>query len=159
MALTPAERARFLEDEVHRYAESKSEAGYWTREEAPARSRREIEALVGDAPDARGHRFFKGIDVRGREVGWVWIGPIPGDEANVRSRWLFQILVREDLRGQGFGRGLLRATEDRIRADGYREFRLNVWAWNRVALALYTSSGYEVAARDDRSLEMRKSLP
>ncbi|HYT00232.1 MAG TPA: GNAT family N-acetyltransferase [Thermoplasmata archaeon] len=156
--LTTSERNAFLEAEMVRYAEAKSRAGVWTPDEAPARAREEIEQLLHGRPELRGHRFYKALDGSRREIGWAWIGPVPGTEADRRTRWLFQILVKEEFRGQGFGRALLRAAEERAASDGAEMLGLNVWAFNDVARSLYESSGYETVARYPAGTEMRKHL-
>jgi len=156
--MTDAERDAALEQEAAEYAEAKARAGIWTRDEALNRSREEIRSLVGTRPADRGHEFFIGVDEAGRRVGWLWLGPVPSSDASPDTRWLFQIVVDAPRRGQGFGRGLLRAAEEHLRAAGRSELALNVFRWNTVAVALYTSSGYEIAFQDDKALEMRKRL-
>lgn len=156
--MTDAERETALAHEAIEYAEAKARAGIWTREESLDRSRAEIRSLVGERPSERGHEFFMGTDERGRRIGWIWLGPVPGPDARPAARWLFQIVVEPELRGHGFGRGLLRAAENHVLATGHTELALNVFRWNAVAVALYSSSGYAIAFQDDKALEMRKRL-
>ncbi len=156
--MTEAEREAALEDHVVEYANAKAQAGIWTRAEALYRSRAEIRGLVGGHPSERGHEFFVGLDESGRRVGWIWFGPVPAPGASPDARWLFNIVVEPERRGQGYGRALLRAAEEQVLAEGRSELVLNVFQWNRVAVALYTSSGYAVSFQDPRALEMRKSL-
>lgn len=156
--MTEAERDEALRDEAADYAKAKTRAGFWSREESLGRARAEIASLVGSDPAKRGHEFFVGVDDAGRRVGWAWYGPVPGSKPSKTTRWLFQIVVDEALRGNGFGRGLLQALEQRLRDEGADELRLNVFRWNSVAIALYRSAGYEAASEGERNLEMRKSL-
>lgn len=153
-----AERDAALERESVGYADAKARAGIWTRDESLERARAEIRGYVGEDPAARGHEFFVGQDDSGRRVGWIWLGPVPMPEAPPSTRWLFNIVVEEKLRGRGFGRALLRATEAHVAATGRTELAFNVFRWNAVALALYTSAGYRITYQDDRALEMRKRL-
>ncbi len=156
-ALNTAERAPFLEAQAAEYADEKARAGVWTREESVGRSREEIRRLLA-TPSAAPHRFYQGLDAARRVVGWIWLGPMPGGVSDPAVFWLYQITVAPQLRGQGYGRALLRAAEAEVRALGGREVRLNVFAWNRVALSLYQSSGYETLAEDESGSELRKSL-
>jgi ribosomal protein S18 acetylase RimI-like enzyme len=127
----------------------------WPAAEALARARKETAGLLSE----RGpHEILKGVDAKGTEVGWVWIGPVPETNLPSEIRWLYQITVEERLRGRGYGRALLAATERFLRAQGASELRLNVFGWNHVAISLYESSGYEVAERAETNLEMRKRL-
>src|SRR5512136_149204 len=116
--MTDSERDAALAQEAVEYADAKARAGIWTRDESLRRSQEEIRGLVGTNPSERGHEFFVGLDDAGRRIGWIWIGPVPSPDADSATRWLFQIVVDSGLRGQGFGRGLLRAAEDRVRSAG-----------------------------------------
>lgn len=156
--MTDAEREAALEQEVVEYADAKARAGIWPRGEALARSREEIRGLVGTRPADRGHEFFVGLDAARRRIGWIWLGPVPSSDASLDTRWLYQIVVDATRRGQGFGRGLLRAAEERVLETGGTDLALNVFRWNAVAVALYASAGYDTAFQDDKALEMRKRL-
>ncbi len=156
--MTDAEREAALEHEAVEYADAKARAGIWTREESLRRSREEIHGYVGDRPSERGHEFFVGLDDEGRRIGWIWIGPMPTPEPAPSARWLFNIVVDPAYRGRGLGRALLRAAEDHVVATGHTEFAFNVFRWNAVAIALYTSSGYGITFQDDKAIEMRKRL-
>src|SRR5574340_822634 len=156
--MTAAERRTALEGEAAEYAEAKARAGFWAREESLSRARNEIASTVGPDPDHRGHAFFFGVDGTGRRIGWVWFGPMPGSKLSRRKRWLYQIVVDEPLRGQGYGRGLLQAVERELLEAGVMWLNLNVFRWNSVAVALYESAGYEVVSQSDKNLEMRKRL-
>ncbi len=158
MPMTDDERGAALDGEAAEYGEAKARAGFWSREVALERARKEIASLVGPDPAARGHAFFNGVDDDGRRVGWTWVGPIPGGRPSRTKRWLFQIVVDEPLRGQGYGRALLTAVERRLAEEDVRELRLNVFRYNEVAIALYKTAGYEIVRDEPRNLEMRKGL-
>jgi len=64
------------------------------------------------------------------------------------------ICVLEAERGRGVGSELMECAEGWATAQGAIDVRLNVWAFNQSALALYKELGYEV-----RSLFLGKSLP
>jgi len=156
--MTDAEREAALEQEAVEYADAKARAGIWPRVEALKRSREEIRGLVGTRPADRGHEFFVGLDTADRRIGWIWLGPVPSSDAPRDTRWLFQIVVDATRRGQGLGRGLLRAAEEHVLETGGTQLALNVFRWNSVAVALYTSSGYDTAFQDEKAFEMRKRL-
>lgn len=122
------------------------------------RSREEITELLGDDPDARGHRFFKGIDETKARVGWIWIGPPPDVFHLKRAMWLYQITVAEGARGRGFGRGMLIALHALLADEGVEAVHLNVFKWNVVARNLYDSLGYEVVLDTETEAGMRKRL-
>jgi ribosomal protein S18 acetylase RimI-like enzyme len=64
------------------------------------------------------------------------------------------ICVQESQRGRGIGSELMKRAEEWAAAQGAIDVRLNVWAFNQSALALYKELGYEV-----RSLFLGKALP
>lgn len=156
--MSDAEREQALRLEAVDYAEAKARAGFWPREDALARAQKEIADLVGSDPARRGHEFFVAVDGTGARLGWIWYGPVPGSEAARGTRWLFQIVVEEPLRGKGYGRGLLQAAERHLLDAGWSDLHLNVFRHNSVAIALYSSSGYEIVSESERNLEMRKRL-
>jgi len=93
------------------------------------------------------------------DAGLIWVGPPPVRLPNLPTRrWLYQITVDAPLRGKGYGRAMLAATEELVSGEGARELYLNVFRWNSVARALYDSAGYEVVHDSDTETGMRKSL-
>jgi ribosomal protein S18 acetylase RimI-like enzyme len=79
----------------------------------------------------------------GDVVGLVWVGPAPAGRA---GWWIYDIVVVPARRGQGFGRALLAAAEREAQRRGALSIGLDVFGGNDVALSLYESAGYEVAA-------------
>jgi GNAT superfamily N-acetyltransferase len=156
--LSPPELRDFMERQIAEYAEEEVRAGHWSREEAMELSRGVTSKFFTEDSAAQGHRFFKGVDEAGREVGWIWVGPPPTELGLERARWLYQITVAESSRGRGYGRGMLQAMEDLLAGEGVRELYLNVFRWNRVARSLYDSAGYEVVQDWQTETRMRKRL-
>jgi ribosomal protein S18 acetylase RimI-like enzyme len=108
-------------------------------EEAAEKAARDTEHLLPEdgAPDDQVIRI---AELDGRLAGYLWVGR--GQIADIA--WIQDVVVVEDLRGQGLGRELMRAAEQ-IAADlGYRRIGLNVMGGNTVAIGLYQSLGYVV---------------
>ena len=61
-----------------------------------------------------------------------------------RSAYLYDFVVREDLRGQGYGRRALELFEAKLRELGVGRIGLNVFGYNHAARALYEKMGYQV---------------
>lgn len=71
------------------------------------------------------------------QVGSVWL-------TDRFSEWfIYDIEIREELRGQGLGRSTMRAIEEYVRAHGGKSIGLSVFGFNNVARKLYESEGYE----------------
>jgi ribosomal protein S18 acetylase RimI-like enzyme len=70
--------------------------------------------------------------------------------------WLYYVAVRPDVQGHGFGRAMVDAAEDRLRAWGCPKVELIVRAGNERVLATYSALGY---AREDRVLMSKWLIP
>jgi ribosomal protein S18 acetylase RimI-like enzyme len=139
-------RARILPD----YAAAYVRAGVWSTGEADRRAARLIGNLLPAGVETPGMLLLSADALHGGPVGMVWLvldRPRPG------AAWIYNIEIFPDHRGQGYGRALLAAAEERSRAQGAAEIGLNVFGANTVARSLYESAGYEIA-----SLQLSKPL-
>jgi ribosomal protein S18 acetylase RimI-like enzyme len=66
----------------------------------------------------------------------------PRDAPGTGTCFIWNIVVRAEVRGQGYGRAALLALEPLARALGYAAIGLHVFADNVVARELYRTSGY-----------------
>ncbi len=158
LPLDDAEYREFAEMQIVEHADQERRAGFWSQEEALARSREESADLLADRLRARGHRFFKAVGASGERVGWAWDGPPPPALGLVNHRWLYQITVEAPLRGKGYGRAMLAALEAMLATEGVDNLRLNVYTWNTVAMSLYHSAGYEIVYDGENEKNMVKRL-
>jgi len=163
--LTDSEYADFAERQVTESARQRLAAGEWTPEEAAQRARAENAELLADRLRSRGHTFYKGVRVAdGELVGWLWVDPGPvfleqyGERGQAGTRWLGQITVRDELRGQGYGRALLEALHAQLAAEGVERLYLRVYDWNTAARRLYARCGYEVVRQFPTDAHLRKHL-
>jgi len=157
--VSPAEYGDFVTDQIREFAEQKVRAGHWRTEEARELSRHAVESFLPHGGPSEGHRVYRAVDTSDRGVGWIWVGPPPVRPLNLPTRWwLYQITVDAPLRGKGYGRAMLAATEELVSREGGRELYLNVFRWNSVARALYDSAGYAVVHDSETETGMRKPL-
>ncbi|MFC3500639.1 GNAT family N-acetyltransferase [Micromonospora krabiensis] len=88
------------------------------------------------------------------QVGWIWVTlPGPG-EASPGRAWIHNIEVDPAHRGRGHARRMIQLMEAELAARGVPELGLNVFGSNTVAIGLYESLGFRVAAQ-----QMVKPLP
>jgi GNAT superfamily N-acetyltransferase len=165
MPLTDSEYADFAERQVIESARQRLAAGEWTPEEAPQRARAENADLLADRLRSQGHTFSKGVRAAdGELIGWLWVAPGPpfleryGERDLAGTRWLGQITVRDELRGQGYGRALLEALHAQLAAAGVERLYLRVYDWNTAARQLYARCGYEVVRQFATDAHLRKHL-
>lgn len=60
------------------------------------------------------------------------------------TTFIYDFNIREDLRGNGYGRTTLEKVEELIRQMGIGKVSLNVFGYNHAARALYEKMGYQI---------------
>ena len=128
---------------VVEYANEKVEAGVWTEEHALDLSKAEQAESLPEGMQTAGHDLFVGV-VDGEIVGNLWLFTDP--KLPVQSTYIYDIEITEAHRGKGLGRQLLAAAEAWCGEHGSTSVRLNVFAPNKTARALYESAGYELTS-------------
>jgi ribosomal protein S18 acetylase RimI-like enzyme len=141
-AMTQAEFTSYRQRAISQYAAELVQAGASTAEQAEQQAAKETDGSLPDGVDTEGVALLVG-ETAGEVVGLVWVGPAPGGRA---GWWIYDIEVVPAQRGRGYGRALLEAAEREAQRRGAESMGLNVFAGNDVALSLYESSGYQVAA-------------
>ncbi|WP_329226783.1 GNAT family N-acetyltransferase [Streptomyces sp. NBC_01460] len=87
--------------------------------------------------------YFHVLVHDGVVVGYVWVARrerTDGDDLG----YVFDVEVREEHRGRGYGRALMHLAEDVTLDAGLGELGLHVFTTNTPALRLYESLGYEI---------------
>ena len=164
MHLTPvsdAEYAEFAARQVADYAEQLVRAGEVSPADSEATVRAMLAGLLSDQLRSAGHSFFVARSALLKpRLGWVWLSPAPAflGPQRARIRWLSQLTVEESVRGHGWGRALLTATERHLAAQGVEQLWLRVFDWNTTARSLYQAQGYELVERFAVDAHMRKHL-
>ncbi|MFF1461402.1 GNAT family N-acetyltransferase [Streptomyces sp. NPDC058330] len=136
--MTEREFAVWLSTAVDTYAQE------WTRRGVPeeqARRKSELDhaTLLPQGLATEGtsfHVLAAGDDV----VGHVWVARETGQGEPIG--YVFDVEVREDRRGHGHGRTLMRLAEDVTLSAGLDRLGLHVFESNTPALRLYESLGY-----------------
>ena len=148
--MTQPEYEAFLEHLIPDYAAENVRAGYWDESEALEKSRKETESLLPQGLQSKDHYLFTMYD-GDQAVGRVWL------KANldrpVKSGFIFDVEIKEEFRGKGYGRQIMLLIEEKARELGLKSIGLHVFGYNTVAKKLYESVGYEVS-----SLNMSKKL-
>jgi RimJ/RimL family protein N-acetyltransferase len=142
---TEPEFHKWQKHSVESYAESKKRAGQWG-EDAIAKSWTETTRMLPAGfftPD----NYFFGIHPAGgsERVGvlWVAIGFLGAPKTNA---WLCDIEIWEPFRRQGHARQAIVALKSFLGNRGVERLGLNVFGFNKEALHLYESLGFEATA-------------
>ncbi len=150
--ITEDDYQHWLTDQIVAYAQDKIEAGAWSPVEALERSKHTYYQLLPDGPNSEDQYIYSIYDeLPGRKVGVIWF-------ANVDLHWrrvayLYDFLVYEQYRQQGYGMQALAAVEVKVRELGLDTIDLHVFGFNTAARALYEKMGYKVT-----DVNMRKHL-
>ena len=133
------------------YAAELAEHLFLDAEAAAARAERSARDAFPDGVPAPGHWLFAVEDGEGTRVGILWLGePYDGEPD---ALWVYDIEIDPDHRGRGLGRDTMLLAEAEARRLGRNRIKLNVFARNAVARALYLSLGFE-----EMSVQMSKAI-
>jgi GNAT superfamily N-acetyltransferase len=124
---------------IREYAREKVEAGVWAEAHALDLSRAEQVTTLPDGMRSPGHDLFVAT-VDGEVVGNLWLFTDPSLPS--RDTFIYDIEINGEHRGKGLGRALLEAAESWCATHGVTTLRLNVFAPNTTARALYESAGF-----------------
>ena len=132
------------------YAQDNVLSGRWPSAEAPALARAEFEQLLPQGPATPNHCVYEIQDMStGETVGYLWFAVVGASDA--RSAFIYNITVKQSFRRRGHAKAALLWLERFAKAQGLASIRLNVFAHNPDAQALYCVLGYETT-----SMNMRK---
>jgi ribosomal protein S18 acetylase RimI-like enzyme len=150
--MTHAEFDEWLHALARSFADAKVTAGSWVPEGAYEKALAANQALLPAGLATEDMLVLKGVRPDGTPVGQLWIG-LRHPQGGAGCAFLYDIEVEPEFRGAGYGKALLAAAEEAVRAHGLRELELNVFGDNPVAIGLYATAGYRVVSQ-----QMRKDL-
>jgi len=148
--MTQAEFEVYFERLVPDYAADNVRAGYWSEEEALEKSRKQTESLLSQGLQTKDHYLYTLYDGH-KAVGMIWLRAEL--DRPVKSGFIFDVEIKEQFRGKGYGKEIMSLIEEKARELGVKRMGLHVFGYNKIARNLYESIGYEVS-----SLNMLKDL-
>ena len=140
--MTEVEFATYVAGAVRTYADAHIRAGDALPEEALARAQKDYDELLPDGLRSKDDFLFTLTHDTLGAIGMVWFEL--RERRGAKSAYIYDFEVREDLRGQGLGRGALEALEAKLSELGVRRIGLNVFGYNHAARALYEKMGYQI---------------
>ncbi|MDQ3928629.1 MAG: GNAT family N-acetyltransferase [Chloroflexota bacterium] len=160
LALTPIDEDDYLSwraASVRSYAEESVQAGYWTPEEAAARSEQTFAEGLPQGRNTTNQHILSVVDSEtGDKVGVLWYSVV--SSSTTPLAFIADFIIFDQYRGRGYSKQALRALEDLVRSEGIGRIALHVFAHNKVAKALYDREGYEVAKVEQAGFIMLKHL-
>ena len=148
--MTQPEFDAFLEHLIREYAADNVRAGYWQEANALEKSRQQTESLLPEGLQSKDHYLFTMYDAD-QAVGVIWLKV--NAETPIKTGFIYDVEVREEFRGRGYGKQIMLLIEEKAHELGLKSIGLHVFGYNTVAKKLYESLGYEVT-----SLNMVKKL-
>jgi len=139
--MTEEEFVAWVVPSVRGYAQAHVESGRFTREEALRAAKAEYMIQLSDGLRSENHHLYTVRDAATREdVGVLWLNLRP--KAGEPEAYVYDIVVREDQRGKGYGRATMLACLQRARELGAASVGLHVFGHNKIAWELYSSLGF-----------------
>jgi ribosomal protein S18 acetylase RimI-like enzyme len=125
---------------IRGYASDMVRVGTWPAEGAEARAESRFARVVPAGRATAGHEFRSIMNDAGETVGALWFAP--DGEIGRGTAFIWDIVIRPEYRGRGYGRAAREALEAFVGALGYDAIRLHVFGDNDAAHHLYRSVGY-----------------
>jgi ribosomal protein S18 acetylase RimI-like enzyme len=129
----------YLGPAIAGYAEELVRAGNTPPGQALSSAEAQFDSLLPDGLDTPDQHLFSIWD-RDRRVGALWFGV--RDDGDRPFAALYDFLIFEVYRRQGYGQQALLALDQQVKALGFDTIRLHVFGHNRAARALYEKMGY-----------------
>ncbi len=141
--MTESEFQAYLEQDIERYAQEHVRMGDWHASEALQKSREEHQQLLPDGIATKNHYLCVIEDeALGAKVGVIWFAVY--DKQLQPVAFVYDFLIDEEFRRQGYGKQTLLALEAKVKQLGVDRLALHVFADNHSARALYEKSGFEI---------------
>lgn len=150
--IRPEQFSAFAETANAGYAQDNVLSGRWPSANAPSLAQAEFEQLLPQGPATPNHHVYEIQDESsGETVGYLWFAVVGASDA--RSAYIYNVTVKQSFRRRGHAKAALIWLEQFANAHGLASVRLNVFAHNPNALALYRALGYKAT-----SMNMRKAV-
>lgn len=121
------------------YARDLELNGGLARDQARRKASTDIEQLFPHGEQSSDQSVFV-IEVDDEAVGNLWVSE--REMNSDRHLWIYDIRIRDDYRGRGYGRRAMLLAEVEARRRGLNRVALNVFGGNEVARGLYRSLNY-----------------
>lgn len=142
-SMTEEEYPAFLEYFIPDYADEIRSNYRLSPTDSLARATKEISETLTGGVNTHGHVLwclFERSDQTDRHIGYIWYKP----DTVMGSAFIYDFHIFNSCQGIGLGKRTLRAFEENLRENGFKEIRLRVAGDNARALHIYENSGFGV---------------
>jgi len=137
---------KFLEREIHGYAEDHVRNGNWSPPGALEPSGKEFEHYLPDGIHSK-NQYLYSILVEDNKVGVLWV------EVKDQKAFIYDFVIDEAFRGRGYGKQALAAMDEKLKSMSVESVGLHVFGDNIAAQELYKKAGYQITG-----IHMKKTL-
>ena len=143
--MTEDEFRAYRQRAAESYAQEHIRAGNWHPSEALQKAEKEFLQLLPDGVASKNQYLFSlEDDHSGAQVGMIWFAV--QDKASHPSAFIYDFVIYEEFRRQGYGRQTLAVLEGKAKELGLDTISLHVFGHNQAAIALYQQAGYETTS-------------
>jgi ribosomal protein S18 acetylase RimI-like enzyme len=135
----------YLDTAVEDYAQAHLKSGDCAQEDALRLAQKDYQELLPDGLQSKNQFLFSiHDDALGKNeiIGMVWFGVTAARV--VRSAFIYDLKIREDLRRKGYGVRVMDRVEELVQEMGIDTVGLHVMGYNHAARALYEKMGYQI---------------
>lgn len=140
--MSESDFATYIAHAVRSYADDHIRAGDVLPEEALERAQKDYDQLLPAGLLSKNQFLFTLTDDALGAIGMLWFAL--KEHRVVKTAFIYDFNIREDLRGKGLGRQTLQLLEVMLREQNVQSVGLNVFGYNHAARALYEKMGYQI---------------
>lgn len=141
--MTESEFQAYRQHAVKEYAQDHVQAGNWHPAEALEKAEKEFQHLLPDGVASKNQYLYALVDGQtGAKVGRIWFSV--NDKTPQPTAFIYDFLIDEKFRRQGYGRQALSVLAEKVQELGIDSVSLHVFGHNQAAIALYQGAGYEI---------------
>jgi ribosomal protein S18 acetylase RimI-like enzyme len=129
----------YLVKAIREYASEKVQAGNWTIDEAPERSRQEFKGYLPEGVQTPDHFLFSLINEKNEKVGFLWYAALPNQPGQA---FIYDFEIYEAFRRQGYASQAIAALEKDAGSRRMTQIGLHVFGHNIAARELYKKMGF-----------------
>ena len=130
----------YMEKSIANYANQLITSGVCKKEDSLKMSQEAFNRFLPDGLHTKGHNVMNILDDI-EKIGYIWYGP--KGNSNNEEAFIYDFLIYEDFRGEGYGKESLELVEKEAKKNNFNKISLHVFGHNKTAVGLYEKMGYE----------------
>jgi len=129
----------YVKEAVKNYASELTKSGSSLESDSLKVSQKTFSTLLPDGLESKGQFLFHILNETDAVIGMIWFGLRPNNEG-----FIYDFLIHENFREQGFGKKAMELIELEAKNHDVKKLSLHVFGHNIAAISLYKKLGYEI---------------